>query len=184
MRGFTTKEHHEAYLGFLIVYDFVWFDVCVCWSLHASPRPVQSIAGRLEEKASQRRHSTRHRTSWFLRVFCFFLLPGHRIIQESMEKKLLSHCFWWICFLLECLGCNPVSAVTSTGLPHCSASICGSSSYVSPTPNSIRSMSSFSRSCHSLCHAVICHSALLHLPVIRVVFPLGGGGGLPHRVLP
>ena len=37
-------------------------------------------------------------------------------------------------FLLECLSpsCNPVSAVTSTGLPHRSASICGSSSYISP----------------------------------------------------
>ena len=79
-----------------------------------------------------------------------------------MEKKLLPHCFWWICFLLECLGCNPVSAVTSTGLPHCSASICGSNSYVSPTPNSIRDMTSFRTSCHSLCHAVICNSALLH----------------------
>ena len=48
--------------------------------------------------------------------------------------RAFSGCFF-VCMSLpwlECLGCNPVSDVTSTGAPRCRASICGSSSCICP----------------------------------------------------
>ena len=69
---------------------------------------------------------------------------------------------------LECLGCNPVSDVTSTGSPRCRASICGSSSCI--WPECVGQVAFFATKL-SISNVASCHinRALLHSPVIEGV---------------